>query len=180
MRRRLFTLASALSLLLSAVAVMMWDRGGTKVDTLGVDGGAWEIRAEFGEGGLAAYYFHRLDRRPGPQLRIRPYAKLGEWTNAKWNSRFSYSEAPAIGRKHEKIRVSSVTIPYWAIVVVFAVAPLVHVAFGRIQRARRLLRLRRNTCAACGYDLRSSHDRCPECGTPRRSGAGNGVGSPTV
>jgi hypothetical protein len=39
--------------------------------------------------------------------------------------------------------------------------------------ARRVLtmlvsqdRRRRNQCIVCGYDLRASHERCPECGLP--------------
>ncbi|HEX5241771.1 MAG TPA: hypothetical protein VFW23_00810, partial [Tepidisphaeraceae bacterium] len=31
---------------------------------------------------------------------------------------------------------------------------------------RRILRLRRRHCIRCGYDLRASTGRCPECGTP--------------
>jgi hypothetical protein len=52
-------------------------------------------------------------------------------------------------------------IPWWLLLIFSGSIPLwaAHAAI------RRQSRLRRGCCAECGYDLRSSPDRCPECGT---------------
>ena len=54
---------------------------------------------------------------------------------------------------------SAVLIPYWAPVCLFAVLPVA----GLVRRARRYPA---DHCHRCGYDLRASPERCPECGTP--------------
>jgi hypothetical protein len=51
-------------------------------------------------------------------------------------------------------------IPLWGLALLAACLPMI--AVYRCARARRRKRLR--LCVACGYDLRESEDRCPECG----------------
>jgi hypothetical protein len=57
--------------------------------------------------------------------------------------------------------------PYWLLVGLTAIAPLC-----ALMRRRRAARRRPSgVCTTCGYDLRASKERCPECGTPITSNA---------
>jgi hypothetical protein len=61
-----------------------------------------------------------------------------------------------------------VVTPLWFITSALAVLPLV-----RLRAAVRTRRRRQaQQCVACGYDLRATPDRCPECGAvTKMSGA---------
>lgn len=51
-------------------------------------------------------------------------------------------------------------MPHWFLVAVSAIPPGVWL----FRRARERRRRTRNQCVRCGYDLRGTPDRCPECG----------------
>ena len=53
-----------------------------------------------------------------------------------------------------------VGVPYWFIVLITA-APALRWMWLRARQARRA---RLNLCRGCGYDLRGTSQRCPECG----------------
>ena len=57
-------------------------------------------------------------------------------------------------------RQTTVTAPYWLVTMPLAIPPLLYLR----AKARRSRRIAMNCCPSCGYDLRASSGRCPECG----------------
>jgi hypothetical protein len=52
------------------------------------------------------------------------------------------------------------TVPYWFLVLALAVLPSLAISKALRKRHQR----KSGHCPACGYDLRATPDRCPECG----------------
>ncbi len=66
-------------------------------------------------------------------------------------------------------------IPYWFPVILTAIGPIM------VLRSRRRMRRRKlaGKCPGCGYDLRGTPDRCPECGWTAPRPAAEPLGSRT-
>lgn len=55
---------------------------------------------------------------------------------------------------------STICVPEWFLVGLLAIGP----SMWAPRAVRRRRRMRRGLCGSCGYDLRFSEGRCPECG----------------
>ena len=69
----------------------------------------------------------------------------------------------------------AIWIPYWLPTALTLMPPFLWLGSAGVRRRRERRRL--NLCERCGYDLRASPGRCPECGTVAAAG---GPAGPTV
>ena len=72
---------------------------------------------------------------------------------------------PASPSSYTTVREVGLSFPCWQAAALSACLPATWLTRRRRRRINRL-RLERGQCARCGYDLRASPSRCPECGTP--------------
>ena len=175
--RRLFTLCSALSLLLCVAVCALWVRSHFQADhvyrlqpAVTQDGQGWDALTFSSTGGRLAVY--RQVAALWLEETRTSQAQLGHWG---WH-RFSYPATPSsrkgtlayrwgfqldhAGRGEQFERHWYVGAPHWIIAAVCAALPAARVAAAWHRRRRT----RRGLCPKCGYDLRASPDRCPECG----------------
>jgi hypothetical protein len=169
-RRLIFGLASAMSLLLCVTAAAMWVRSYYVIDGTAHarEGRVSGVYSTHGRVLLDTMGDSDVPRWPGfsgwHRVRepVRADAPSVDITQIKGRgllglryARLTYAMGDGIVRE-----MAAVTIPYWFLVTLFLLLPLAWLGGA----ARRRYRRRHQLCAACGYDLRSSPERCPECG----------------
>jgi hypothetical protein len=212
--RRLFTLASAVSLVLFLGTVTVWgksfwrgefvswDVGPMRPDALTVRRVSYTVTT-----GRAGLVFSRIvdDIKGEPGLdtkeamdqlqaifRSRP--RPLKWdhsldpTVAGWG--FADIETPYSDAAHRGVSwilyvnkprtapypTSQLAIRFWLPTAAFALLPLLRLRKWRHTRTSR----RAETCPRCGYDLRATPDRCPECGTPVKKPADTPATAPST
>ena len=187
MKRRLLNLATLLALLLCAAVVATWVRSYRHWDVLGQywfdpqSGIMHRHELSSVSGAFVLFQFDETDtdaadaagwaeqhrgygavprwvyaRRPAGQYqspRDTPSQKLGfDWVIER--------DVPMTGTSLVDSTVR-IRVPHWLLAIALAALP----AWRAVGQWRRRHRRRRGACARCGYDLRASGDRCPECGT---------------
>jgi hypothetical protein len=153
MRRRRFTILSALSLLLSVAMAVLWVRSQWVDDFLLFDSRLGGMNAVSKEGRLGFEITH-VGKPPAYGLARNAWRALSL-------ERLSPSMSLLINRKQPRVGPNAVYIPHW-----FAVGLSLILPFRWFRRWRRdRWAERKGLCGHCGYDLRVSKERCPECGT---------------
>ncbi|MGD0390879.1 MAG: hypothetical protein ABSC42_18195, partial [Tepidisphaeraceae bacterium] len=66
--------------------------------------------------------------------------------------------------RYQRESFTTLILPDWAFMAMLSIAPI-WLSFQIGRRLRATAYLGRNACVQCGYDLRATPDRCPECGT---------------
>ena len=100
-----------------------------------------------------AWVWEVVDHKPS---RLIPGSTYREWMG------FGSGDY-AIGADPARLFGRFWTVPHWSAALATAVLPMMSLV--RWRRTRRAaVRLRRGLCPGCGYDLRATPDRCPECG----------------
>ena len=84
-----------------------------------------------------------------------PPPQKGAWRPIRW-AEWGYSQ-PGLG---VSTGGSSVIVYDWLAAMVFLIGPV----WWSRKRVRLWRRMRKGLCLGCGYDLRESPERCPECG----------------
>ncbi len=176
MRRRLFIVISALSLMLCLACIIMWVRSYWRYDEAG-----WNQRSRNGSVGEAEY-FNVVSECGQLRFDLQWYRGNAIAFPADWPTdgvsvrRPGLDSRPAVSGRYDDfghfgffygsivrpdLVSRSLLVPHWFLTIAAAISPSVWWC-----KARRTKR--RNTaglCKKCGYDLRASKDRCPECGT---------------
>ena len=192
--RRLFTLFSAISLLLCVTACVLWVRSLGTVDSVtvrrerasgsGQPGNLIAVRPEpfYDYVEIAAYRgrvrLGMAEVRSGPVFWRPPpggwdsYPAGSPQAQQVWDLPFQrnlmdrswrrrgFEYVAGRSRAFYYYPMIALTVPLWSLAVSAALLPAVWL----VRHAKRVHASRRGLCPVCGYDLRASPERCPECG----------------
>ena len=168
MKRRLFTILSALSLLLCVAVCVMWVRSYWVADTLsfryreGTPTRWFFVTSGRGRAGIASYWFNY------------PWQPTPEWAHGRVGWRTAPVK-PAYAEDSHKVvweRLGVRLYRYadrrnhaaWSLSLSYLYIPLLPLPLLALLYLFPTRRRRSGLCPSCGYDLRATPGRCPECG----------------
>lgn len=157
LRGNLFTLVSAVSLLLCAATVAAWARSYSRSESITWRSDSLGCGVGMASGSTGICLFSETFRQTDEPL--------GFW----WDSQRQTEQHTGLFHfQYKKVHDTGgfegwgreVYVPHWVMALLFAAAPACWITCFICRE-----RPRPGFCSNCGYDLRATKDRCPECGT---------------
>lgn len=102
--------------------------------------------------------------------RAARWPQLGEFRHQRMVMEREVPETAAVLRRE----YWCVQAPIWMLIVLTGAWPVVRVGLCGARRVRSARRQRHGLCVECGYDLRGSGGKCPECGSATTHGSDQG------
>ena len=179
MKGRLFNILSALSLVLFVALGVLCVRSHWFDDAVRYDrvNSTFAAESDFGRLMLVSFFTNRPSSMPTGlhyrttiiALRLKGDTAIERWgfRSSAFSRRWGFGYYVSYG-PFSVIR--SILIPHWVFMVAAAILPTVWLG----QEWKKLRRIRHGLCLTCGYDLRASKERCPECGTAIPSDSASG------
>ena len=187
MRRRLFPFAAGVSALVCVAVCVVWVRSHWLMDTLQYDTSPtdppqrlWVVASDGGRLCVNVNDYQKPEllsfRGSEPELMHGWNHKFGEVTDGSYR----WSLKPRRDQDQQLVVLGfqgqwtdsgplyrnvyrSAAIPFYALFLLSTVLPLVWIR----RRRRAAIVKAAGLCPSCGYDLRATPDRCPECGATR-------------
>jgi hypothetical protein len=139
----------------------------TKVSATWATSRCLEVDADprsFWAGGMAFHFYGSIPASETKEIKT--------WRTEAWSDRWNPFAAPKTYfdfgiicttrplKPNENVRNLYVIVPIWFTAAFLYILPVWRIKLG-LQKRRRAVN---GLCPACGYDLRATPDRCPECG----------------
>jgi hypothetical protein len=160
--RRLFTILSALSLLLFVVVVALWVRTTVVQDYIGFEASPPTGTRIYGIASRHGLLW--VGRMDDPSAETSAGTHGYYWRTSPSSPGMRGNKLPLsvqFGGTDEEAKEWGVQVPYLLLMLLLGIAP----ARWCFSWKRTTNKQRHGLCPSCGYDLRATPHRCPECGT---------------
>ena len=168
---------SILSLMLLIAAIVLWGRSRRHVDMVGLFSPAGHLQGFASQHGGILLFASDIPFGSEMGLTARTISvspdEFADWHEALFDPirrkvhvlGFRVASGRLDLTSAVIVHYNALIVPWWFLVLVLAPLPL------RMGRALfvRMRRWRRGQCLSCGYDIRASAERCPECGAAIRA-----------
>jgi hypothetical protein len=162
-KRRLINLLAAVFLLLCMAAAALWVRSYWRIDELRIQRPGGMIWVGCSRGTIGCWV-ESMARVPPSYWELESHAPPTEIALLCAPLQVSSFAGFGFASKDTPYDVDLLIVPIWSLVAATATLPAA-AAIQSFRRSTRRRRARRGLCPTCGYDLRATPQRCPECGT---------------